>query len=249
MKSILRFLLTLIILAGAINVHAGEKITIMCYNVHNGVGLDGKRDHKRIGGVIKAFKPDFVGIQEVDSVTNRAKGTYVLGDIADAAGLNPIFAPAIEYDGGVYGIGLLTTALPDSVSRIPLPGRDEKRALVVAYFKDFIIANSHFSLTPEDALESVNTIKTVIDNAGNRPVVFMGDLNSAPDSPVIDSLSRFFKIVSPDAPTFPADHPDKRIDYIMVSNGTTFTVETAEVAEENVASDHRPVIVTLTFTE
>ncbi|MDE5745921.1 MAG: endonuclease/exonuclease/phosphatase family protein, partial [Paramuribaculum sp.] len=215
MKNIFRILAAGIIITWSLNAFADKTITVMSYNVHNGVGLDGKRDHKRLAEVIKARKPDFVGIQEVDSCTNRSNHAYVLGDIAEAAGLKPTYVPAIKYDGGLYGIGILSKDMPDSVSRIALPGREEQRALVVTYFHDIIIANSHFSLTPEDALESVIIVKTILDNANNRPVIFMGDLNSHPDSPVIQELSRYFKIVSSDAPTFPADKPNERIDFIM----------------------------------
>ncbi|MDE6651350.1 MAG: endonuclease/exonuclease/phosphatase family protein [Paramuribaculum sp.] len=249
MKNILGILAAGFIISGSLNAYADKTITVMSYNVHNGVGLDGKRDHNRLAEVIKAYNPHFVGIQEVDSCTNRSNHTYVLGDIAEAAGLIPTYAPAIKYDGGLYGIGILSKNMPDSVSRTPLPGREEQRALIVAYFKDVVVANSHLSLTPEDALESVKIVKTILDNAKNRPVIFMGDLNSHPDSPVIEELSRYFKIVSSEAPTFPADKPNERIDFIMVSNGTQFTVDSAEVVPEKIASDHRPILVTLTLQE
>ena len=226
---------------------AGGKITVMTYNVRNGVGLDGQRDHERIAEVIKSRKPDFVGIQEVDSMTNRANQTYVLAEIADAAGMVPAFAPAIKYDGGLYGIGLLSESRPDSIKSIPLPGREEQRTLIIGYFKDYVIANTHLSLTPEDALESVGIIKGLLGEEKNRPVILMGDLNSHPDSPVIEELSRDFTIISPDAPSFPANDPNERIDYIMISKGIPFTVDSAEVIPAATASDHRPVSITLTI--
>lgn len=224
---------------------ADSKVTVMTYNVRNGVGMDGQRNHARIAEVIKSQKPDFVGIQEVDSMTNRANRSYVLGEIADAAGMKPTFAHAIEYDGGLYGIGLLSENRPDSVLRISLPGREEQRALLIAYFKDYVIANTHLSLTPEDALKSARIIKEVLEKEKTRPVILMGDLNSHPDSPVIEELASDFTIISPDAPSFPANEPDERIDFIMIRNCPAFTICSAEVVPEGTASDHRPISITL----
>ncbi|MDE5573355.1 MAG: endonuclease/exonuclease/phosphatase family protein [Muribaculaceae bacterium] len=223
---------------------SAQAVKIMTYNVHNGIGLDKNRDHARIADVISSEKPDFVGIQEVDSMTNRSGNMFVLGDIAQKAGMEPTFAPAIPWDGGIYGIGLLSKTKPNKVKRVTLPGREEKRTMVIAEFDKYIIINTHLSLTPEDALESVKIIHEILPSLGSKPVILMGDLNSLPDSPVIKALQNDFTIVSPDnTPTFPANNPTERIDYIMISKGHNFNVTRAEVIDDRIASDHRPVIV------
>ena len=232
---------------------AGPGLRLMTYNVHNGVGLDGRRDHDRTGNVIAAARPDFVAVQEVDSLTLRSGQTYVLGDIARQAEMIPIFAPAIPLDGGgLYGIGLLVGHLPDSTSRIPLPGCEEERMLLIADYPDYAIACTHLSLTPADALESAAIKCREARARAPRPMVVMGDLNSLPLSQVVDSLRAVFEIVSaPDLPTFPADTPRQCIDYIMVSRpqeGGHRRLRAAEVVAEGVASDHRPVVVTLEIT-
>ena len=239
MKRIMLLLTVALAALGAQTVSARE-VKVMTYNVHNGVGLDKKRDHKRIAQVIQSCQPDFVAVQEVDSATARSGRAFVLGEIAAHAGMVPLFAPAIEFDGGRYGIGILTRTAPDSVSRIPLPGREESRMLLVAWFKDVVIADTHLSLTSEDALASVGIIRETLKSAG-RPVILMGDLNSLPASPVIRELEQDFMIISPDEPTFPANAPTERIDYIMVSRNTPCTVPEATVIPEPSASDHRPL--------
>lgn len=245
MKSLFELFIKGSLFLTALSALAEEEITLMTYNVRNGVGLDEQRDYQRIAEVINNVNPHFVAIQEVDSVTNRANQSYVLGEIADATGMNPVYAPAIKYDGGLYGIGLLSVNLPDSVKCTPLPGREEQRTLLVAYFKDYVIANTHLSLTPEDALESVGIINTILKTEFNRPVILMGDFNSYPDSPVIKELSRDYIVISPDAPSFPADDPDERIDYILINKDATFKIDKAEVIPATIASDHRPVSVTI----
>ncbi|MBD5347313.1 MAG: metallophosphoesterase [Bacteroides sp.] len=244
MKYLTKSLLALFILLGAAFSSGAETLKLMTYNVRNGVGLDGKRNHKRTGAIIKAESPDFVAIQEVDSVTPRSDGAYVLADIAEVAGMIPIYAPAIELDGGRYGVGILVRSFPDSVTRVPLPGREEERMLVIADYKDYAIACTHFSLTPEDALASTDIIRQEAAKRPDRPMILMGDLNSQPYSPVIKALRNDFDILSDiDVYTFPADVPDECIDYIMISRCGVCSSSPAKVVEAKVASDHRPVVV------
>ena len=234
-----------LIAAALWTVSAGAReVTVMTYNVHNGVGLDRVRDHARIAGTINTCKPEFAGIQEVDSGTVRSGNAKVLDDIATRTRMLPVFAPAIDFDGGRYGIGILSRTQPDSITRIPLPGREEKRMAVIAWYPDLVFVNTHLSLTPEDALSGANIILDAIRDAG-RPVILTGDLNSLPDSEVIHTLSRDFSIVSPAEATFPANGPTERIDYIMVSRETPFRVIDAAVVQDSVSSDHRPVVVRL----
>lgn len=228
----------------------GRDVVVMTYNVHNGVGLDKKRNHGRIAEIIGRYKPDFVAVQELDSATNRSGKAYVLGEIADSADMHHVFAPAISYDGGLYGIGLLSQVVPDSVSRIALPGREESRMLITAHFDDYIVIATHLSLTPEDALASTQIIKDVIRRAGDKTIILMGDLNSLPSSPVITQLQQDFAIISPDdVATFPANLPTERIDYVMISKNSSFAINRAEVIDERSASDHRPIVVWLTIND
>lgn len=228
----------------------GRDLVVMTYNAHNAVGLDKKRDHQRIAAIIDRQRPDFVAIQEVDSATNRSGQSFVLGDIASGAGMRHVFAPAISFDGGLYGIGLLSRIAPDSVSRIPLPGREESRMLLVAHFDDCIVIATHLSLTPDDALSSTRIIKDVASRYGGKPVILMGDLNSLPQSPVMNELQTDFTIISPiGTPTFPADTPTECIDYVMISKGSSYAVTRAEVIDEQTASDHRPIVVRLSIDD
>lgn len=223
---------------------AGAKdLNVMSYNVRNGRGLDNERNTQRIAKVIKDQKPDIVAVQELDSMTRRSGQTYVLGELASQTGMKAYYAPAIDYDGGKYGIGLLCKKKPVSITRRALPGREEQRAIIIAEFRDYIFACTHLSLTDEDRMQSVQIIRDLARKAG-KPFFLAGDLNSHPDSPVIQDLSKDFQILTSIAePTFPADTPDEVIDYIMVYNAGKANVKTvsSEVVDEKVASDHRPI--------
>lgn len=225
----------------------GDTICVMSYNVHNAGGMDGVRDVSRIAGVIIASGADVVAVQEVDSVTNRSGGRYILGDIAAATGMNPAFSAAIDFDGGRYGIGLLSRERPLSVRRVPLPGAEEERTLLLAEFEDYVMGVTHLSLTDADRLASVGIL--VREAAAlAKPLILAGDFNASPDSPAIEALSQTFTPLSDAAsPTFPADNPTVTIDYIMYKGDNPPTVLSSQVVNEPMASDHRPVTASLAF--
>ncbi|MDE7388427.1 MAG: endonuclease/exonuclease/phosphatase family protein, partial [Muribaculaceae bacterium] len=137
---------------------SAQSLRVMSYNVRNGVGMDDVRDYDRAAGVIDRLRPDVVAVQEVDSATGRSSGRYVLGEFAQRTSMYPLYAPAISYDGGSYGIGLLSRHRPKAVKRIALPGSEESRALLIADFGDYAVACTHLSLTEADALSSAALI-------------------------------------------------------------------------------------------
>ena len=99
-------------------------LRIMSYNIHNGVGLDGKRDYARIAKAILRMSPDVVALQELDSATRRSGGVDILRELSDQTLMHRVYAPAIDYQGGKYGIGLLSKEKPLNYKFVPLPGRE-----------------------------------------------------------------------------------------------------------------------------
>ena len=166
------------------------------------------------------------------------------------AGYPPLHAeyfPAIKFDGGKYGIGILSKEKPLAVQGYPLPGREEERALLVAEFRDYMFACTHLSLTEEDRMASLEIIGKKAA-ASEKPFYLAGDLNDTPGSRFMEGLQRDFRILNDvKAQTFPAPLPDRTLDYIAVWKGTApkLDVVSSEVVDEPLASDHRPVTVVL----
>ena len=161
------------------------------------------------------------------------------------------FAPAIEFEGGKYGIGLLTKQVPLRLQTIPLPGREEARTLILAEFEDYIYCCTHLSLTEEDRMKSLEIVKSLIASY-KKPLFLAGDMNAEPESDFIKELQKDFQILSnPEKHTYPAPDPKETIDYIAASkqNATGFAVISARVVNEPMASDHRPILVELRTAE
>lgn len=230
---------------------AQNTLKLMSYNIKNANGMDNVCNFQRIANVINNASPDVVAIQEVDSMTNRSGQKYVLGEIADRTQMHGYFAPAIDYDGGKYGIGLLTKQVPLRLQTLPLPGREEARTLILAEFADYIYCCTHMSLTEEDRMKSLELVKA-FTSSSTKPLFLAGDMNAEPESGFIKELQKDFQILSnPKQHTFPAPDPKETIDYIatLKQNAKGFAVISAKVINEPMASDHRPILVELRTAE
>ena len=230
---------------------AQNTLKLMSYNIKNANGMDNVCNFQRIANVINNTSPDVVAIQEVDSMTNRSGQKYVLGEIADRTQMHGYFAPAIDYDGGKYGIGLLTKQVPLRLQTLPLPGREEARTLILAEFTDYIYCCTHMSLTEEDRIKSLELVKA-FTSSSTKPLFLAGDMNAEPESGFIKELQKDFQILSnPKQHTFPAPDPKETIDYIatLKQNAKGFAVISAKVINEPMASDHRPILVELRTAE
>lgn len=216
---------------------------IMSYNIRNAKGLDNITDYQRIATVIEQTFPDIAILQEIDSATERSNKTDVLKELAGLTAMYYTYAPSISYQGGKYGLGILSKKRPLSYQNLTLPGREESRTLLIAEFEDFIIFATHLSLNAEDRQTSINIINEQA-TLFQKPVFLAGDLNAKPDTEEIKSLSADWKIISnTKSPTYPADKPSITIDYIAgyTANGETYAVYQSRVIDETVASDHRPL--------
>lgn len=234
-------------LALAINAFSQNHLKLMSYNIRNTKGMDGIQDIQRIANVIINEAPDVVAVQELDSMTTRSGQKYVLGELAERTQMHATYAPAISFQGGKYGIGILSRKQPLSLQTYPLPGREEARMLLVAEFEDYFLACTHLSLTEEDRLASLDIIKNSVKKS-NKPYFLAGDLNDQPDSKFIQALQQDFQVLTNTKhATYPAPQPTETIDYIAAwkHNTNDFANLSARVLEEPVASDHRPLSVQL----
>lgn len=247
MNKILYLLISILSLSAHIN--AQDTLRIANYNIRNGMGLDKRCNYKRTSEILTKSNPHIIAIQEADSCTRRSKGAYVLGEIASLCGMRAYYAPAIEYDGGKYGIGIICGDKPLNVQQHALPGREEKRTIIVAEFERYIFCCTHLSLTSEDRMQSLYIIDSIAEMA-TKPFIVAGDFNETPDGKFYDLLTEKWEILSDiTAPTYPANSPTKTIDYIAVFRkyADCIKLQSSRVVDEPTASDHCPLEVVITI--
>jgi endonuclease/exonuclease/phosphatase family metal-dependent hydrolase len=204
--------------------------------------MDNKVDYDRTAAVLKNANADVIALQELDSVTKRNGGENAIKILAEKTGLSAVYGAAIPYQGGKYGVGILSKQKPRNYYTVPLPGREEERVLLIAEFKKYIIFCTHLSLTGPDRIASVEIINKHAAKY-KKPIYLLGDLNAEPNSNALTALKRKWTMLNGEEPTFPASIPTKCIDYILTYNNKKVKVVSKAVLDEPVTSDHRPVLV------
>jgi len=222
-------------------------LRVLTWNIHHGEGLDNEYDLQRIAGVISSVDPDVVCLQEVDRRTIRSGGIDQAVELAYLLDMEPIFNRCIDYQGGEYGDAVLSKLEVRDVQRLSLPGDREPRGVlgvVVAPANEpVLVCSTHFD-HGRDNPSRIEEARIVADFAKKSPipVILTGDLNALPGSEVLSILDEVFSIPNDPAPTFPAELPQRRIDYVMWSHFPGWQLTDTWVVSEPLASDHRPVL-------
>ncbi len=226
-------------------IQENNSIRLMSYNIRNGRGMDNITDYNRIADIINKVNPDVIALQELDSVTNRSGGIDVLDILSGKTLRHATYAAAIDYDGGKYGVGILSKEKPLSVRKIKLPGGEEERILLIVELNEYYFGCTHLSLNAEDRLKSVEIIMGEAEKL-DKPFFLAGDMNSLPESQEQKYLNEsFVKLNLYKENTFPSDNPSICIDYIYGYRGTEnwSRLTYRGVISEKVASDHLPLYV------
>lgn len=222
-------------------------LRVMTWNIHHGIGVDGKYDLARIAEVIRARKPDLVMLQEVDKECVRSLSQDQPAELAKLTGLQAVFAKSSAQDGGETGLAILTRFTPGEVKVTTLPRGDEPRILLTTRVEtpDGQVILACTLLDASDAsrrLAQAQIVSSALLGA-SQPVVLAGDFNDVPGTPVLTVFAQApWSPVPKQQPanTCPANSPTKEIDHIILRG--LRARETAVVIADSSASDHRPVV-------
>lgn len=227
-------------------------LRLMSYNVHHCAGADKNLDFRRVADAIMRERPDFVGLNEVDCRTKRSGNVDMAAELGKLTGLYATFGRAIPYQGGDYGVAVLSRKAPLSVVRVPLPGK-EPRVLLLCEFADFWFGTAHldFGVYQQQAVKIVRGV--VAEKSAAKPVFITGDWNATPKSETLAAMKDFMTVISKeDCRTFHGfkNYPPEDeycIDYIAVDSihAAKFKVNEAYVTSDGVTSDHNPVVVSV----
>jgi len=255
------FLIVITLLLGACqgcDVRQRQTLRLVTYNV--GVfHKSGSNSTDMVADMMKEIDADAISMNELDSCTTR-HGEFQIRDFALAMGnWYYTFTPAMDYKGGGYGIGIVSSPKlpPLKQYRLHLAKGDgsEQRALAVCEFKDFVFCSTHLDHRSQSAqyaqAEQINT--WIAANYGNspKPVILCGDFNAVPTSETIKLMKEGWTVISPEDPTISSSSPTKCIDYIMVYKNAAEKVSVLDAkvldsfkkGDVTQASDHLPVYV------
>ena len=240
--------------ADAISARAADGLRIVSYNIKHGRGNDGVIDLRRTAEVIRALRPDIVGLQEVDERAKRSGRVPQAESLGTTLGMHHAFGPFMDFQGGAYGMAILTRQPILARHSVRLPEGNEPRvALAVeirtADGRPLTIVNVHFDWVSDDAFRyaQAEALTTYLD-ALKAPYILLGDFNDLPESRTL----RLFKARAGEAAkpatdrfTFSATAPAREIDFIFFAPRSAWRPREVRVVDERLASDHRPVLAVL----
>jgi endonuclease/exonuclease/phosphatase family metal-dependent hydrolase len=240
-------------------------LRVMTYNIRSGNG-----DLGGTAAAIRASAPDLVALQEVDvHWAERSNFVDQATELGKQLQMQVRFAPIYQLPGAPqapsreFGVALLSkfpivSFANHIITRLstqetnpvpaPMPGFLEASVDVGGHAVRVFDTHLDYRSDPKVRQQQVSDMLAFIGGV-SAPTLLFGDLNAPPDAPEIQPLLQRLHDSWPTSAgeglTDPADVPRKRIDYVLTSNH--FRVRNASVPN-TLASDHRPVVVDLTFT-
>lgn len=230
------------------------KITVMTYNIQSGRNLAQDRDIRHAVSTIRKESPDILSLNEVQHCTSLCPdGKCQAQAVAEALDYPYFrFGRSIDYEGGQYGNALLSRFPIAEWAVFPVPdipegerdGWFEPRSHLFCRLdlggREIITLTSHYGLSDKEIRNAVQETLRLVGEA-ELPLIFMGDLNAHPDSPLLaplfDMLTDSAAGMESPSLTFPSNRPSEKIDYLFHKGG--FTTLRAWVPETT-DSDHRP---------
>ncbi|MEP6991420.1 MAG: glycoside hydrolase family 3 N-terminal domain-containing protein [bacterium] len=240
---------------------AAGRVNVLVYNIHAGKDAKGVESLDGIAAVVRSTHADLVLLQEVDKGTKRSGNVDQPAALAARTGLNVAFGSALDYDGGKYGVAILSRwpILQDTLIHLPVDPPQERaggsheprgalRIVVASPMGRLAVINTHLDASGTDRwrTQEADAIASLVAQAriAEPMVIAGGDFNSTPESAVQVKLrgsglrDGFTECDGGQGFTFPDDKPVKRIDYLFLTGASRCV--TAEVIDAR-ASDHRPV--------
>lgn len=248
------------------------RLNILSYNIHYGVGMDSQKDLERIAALITKLDPDLVGLQEVsDSAMTATIGR--LTDMMAVFGASTETEPPNLYrllDIPVpeaqlhYGDAILSKHPFQYQGNLSIPSASSSRYeamcidvdLSEEYGEETMVRfiTTHFDYlktlgSKAARLAAVDVIEAAFLNDGiDLPCILTGDLNATPGSAPLTLLEEkgwVLEDMGRKLPTVPSTSPRKQIDYVLVRPEHSWRIIDVSVVEEELASDHRPILMTV----
>jgi len=230
-------------------------IKVLSFNIYHGENMLEKSNLDDIVTLINKLQPDFVGLQEVDMNTERSNYKNISTFLGYKTNMHPIFAKAMDFNHGEYGVALLSKKSFKNTERYALPTKKhrEPRVLIAVnteiHRQEIQVINTHFDHKKKEGLrkKQANFVNQLFCN-DELPKILIGDLNALPNSKTILSLEKKWMLSDNQAvpnATYPWDNPSKKIDYIMMYPKNKWRVLESTVINTGEISDHLAYFVTL----
>lgn len=232
----------------------GPTVTVATYNM----GAARVSDIDTIATAIKALDADIIALDEVDNKTERSGKVDQAKYLADKLGLHYAFGRAIDFEGGQYGVAILSRHPIAASEVVPLPSGDPKvdearivlaaEIAVPGFDTPIVFMNTHLDYKEDHSIQQTqvqrindlavaNVSLNNIKDFTTKIKILAGDFNDTYNSANVAELSRYWNLVATDDPndmrSWPAANPMADLDHIFTSRGQIWDIKSLEVLQGN----------------
>lgn len=239
------FTLLLLLTSGC----ASAELRLLSWNILHGADDQGRLNLAQKGDFIARQSADLVFLQEIDRNCRRSGNEDQMGRLSGLTGMDPGFGSFMSYDGGQYGLGMLSALPVLSTRAVQLPNGDEPRVALAREVKvlgrPLLAVCVHFNWIEDDAARFAQA-QALLQELGRSdlPCIVAGDFNDVPQSRTLQAFyaAGFHHLEMP-GPSWNARAPSEDIDHILIRSGKGLELiaRGGEVLAETELSDHRPV--------
>lgn len=218
------------------------------YNIHKGVGTDGRRDPERVIAVLREIDADVIALQECDRRFGQ-RASVLTRAMLDDTRWRPVPVSKRQQSLGWHGNALLVRRDIEVVEAHPLDlptlePRGAVRADIVCEGRRLRVVGMHLDLSGlrrRDQIRAILRHLTECDG-GHCPSVLMGDFNQwGKASGAMREFADGWHSLAP-GKTFPSRQPIAHLDRILCSPEWTCGAHGVHHSALSAqASDHLPV--------
>ncbi|CAG9417129.1 endonuclease/exonuclease/phosphatase family protein [Providencia alcalifaciens] len=250
-------------------------IKVATYNIGKNELAADVANLDELSKAIAKIDADVIVLTEIDNKTARSKKVNQLEEIAKANKMDFAFGKALDFDGGEYGVGILSKYKIEKSQVVNLPsGGAEQRVVLLSqitkpgFDSPIIIMGTHLDWQKDPTIRigqvrhildaTIGDTETGFDNIAASIKILAGDFNSTAKEQPIQEISYFWDPVEKKGVnyrTWPAVNPAIDIDHIFTYKGQVWDVKTMTIPTDSKdfqwskVSDHLPVIAELELQE
>ena len=222
------------------------KLRVATWNMHAGVGLDGRFAPERIARVLAELDADIVALQEFGS----RRAYDMLARLEQAAGARGIAMRTFSKLGCDFGNVVLSRlpVLASACIDLACDRREPRNAvdlLVDARPAGTLrVVATHLGLGRRERQSQLARLDALLGDAGRAPTVLLGDFNEWRPRALARFETAFGRAPTP--ATFPAPFPLAALDRILVAPAASLVaLDVHRSRTARIASDHLPLVATL----
>jgi len=239
------------------------RLTLVSWNIHSGIGTDGRFDLPRVAAVLEALSPDITALQEVGDFRGRTDAEAHPEWLADRLGLHMAFGPNVVRGGRRYGNAVLTR-LPIVRSRnydLSVADREPRGALrtdlSLGEGRRLHLFCLHLGLGLGERRQQASLLLSadILRDAVRRdPTLVCGDFNHWWSTPVRGLVRRALNdagtLLGRTVRTYPSRCPVLRLDRVYVDGGVLpLSLDSDRGSPARRASDHLPLVLRFAVRE